>query len=128
MRRGWKVLVAVGAVALFAGLLFLLPPRDDGLNWIRKYGPRESVSPFEWGVDTSSIHADPSMNIHTFQFTQIPREVEDLVRQKDRAVKGSEPELLSIDREMNEVSYVVRKGPSWLAERWQTVKAIFGLD
>jgi hypothetical protein len=41
MRRRWKLLVAVGAVALFAGLVLLLPPRDDGLDWVRKYGVSE---------------------------------------------------------------------------------------
>ena len=43
MRRRWKALVAVGALALFAGLLSLLPPRDDGLDWLRECGGTETV-------------------------------------------------------------------------------------
>ena len=44
MRRRWKLLVAAGALAFVAGLLFLRAPQDDGLDWVRKYGGREVVS------------------------------------------------------------------------------------
>jgi hypothetical protein len=45
MRRRWKALVAVGAVALLAGLFLRRPHHDDGLDWIRKYGGRERKNP-----------------------------------------------------------------------------------
>ena len=77
MRRRWKALVAVGAVALVAGLIFLLPPRDDGLDWIRKYEGketrRESTSP----TGLSSIEI-------TFQFDQIPKPLLDTLDRKRR--------------------------------------------
>jgi hypothetical protein len=45
MRRRWKALVAFGAVVLVSALFILLPPRDDGLDWIRSYGGRERREP-----------------------------------------------------------------------------------
>ena len=41
MRRRWKLLAVVGAVALLAGLPFFLSPGDDndGFDWIREFGP-----------------------------------------------------------------------------------------
>lgn len=41
MRRRWYLLAVIGAVVLLASLLLLLPVREDGLDWVRKYGGTE---------------------------------------------------------------------------------------
>jgi hypothetical protein len=73
MRRRWKALVLVlGAVGFFAALLFLLPPRDDGLNWVRKYG----------GVETSKGHqfVGANLQVNAFTFEELPSGLEDEAR------------------------------------------------
>jgi hypothetical protein len=90
MRRRWKLLVAVGAVALLAGLLFLLPSRDDGLDWVRKFGGKEEI-PEKWYMDGSKPFVGER---RVFRFKTISPELKETLKESMFAlVKEDEVEI-----------------------------------
>ena len=125
MRRQWKVVVVVGGVRwpLLAVPISLSSNRDDDLNWIRRYGPTESVYEFR-GFGGCFPNARPQRRIiaHEFQFGQIPNEVEQYVATAPREFLSP-----SIDQATRMVTIYVIKRPSWVEERWHEVKVALRL-
>jgi hypothetical protein len=135
MRRRWKAFVVVAAVALFASLLFLLPPRDDGLDWIRKYGGKETVqrawSVYEprsvgmegwWRIDRRDI---PAYYNHTFQFRQLTADQIDTIINHNNI---PEIVLTRVDQSSVVVAFQRKWQPSWFEDRWSDLKDWLGWE
>jgi hypothetical protein len=114
MRRRWRALVAVGAVAIFALPYTPIAAKGDGLDWIRRYGPTESVDEFEtWDCGFSAGWPKTRVFTHTFRFRQIPSEVE-------AYVSSTPVEFLSprLDMKSRVLVVTVIDEPTWWEEKW----------
>jgi hypothetical protein len=127
MRRRWKALVVVGAVALFAALLFLLPPRDDGFDWIRKYGPKETASyPFV----AASNRVERGGKVIEFRFAKFPkqflRELSNRYAFKgESSFRDASAQMFLIDSQQSTVEiYFIRS--SWLDEKLTGLQRAIG--
>jgi hypothetical protein len=133
MRRRWKVLaVVLGAVALLVGLLSLLPPRDDGLDWIRKYGGIETVEPIHlnyWNPAISPRNLDEDFRgyRHSFRFRVISsKSIRELNR---RLTKELSPtvHVMKIDHRRAETLVIERYEPRpWIERQWILVERTLG--
>jgi hypothetical protein len=118
MRRRWKALVVAGAVAIFALPFTPIAAKGDGLDWIRRYGPTESVDEFETS-DCGFSAGWPKSRVytHSFRFRTIPTEVE-------AYVSSSPAEFLSplLDKKSGLLVVTVIDEPTWLEEKWFEMK------
>jgi hypothetical protein len=132
MRRRWNLLVAVGAVALLAGLLFLLPPRDDGFDWIRKYGLRRQ----ELRINEPGANGAPG-ETRAFLFNEAHPGFEGELRRrlvwsskaKDNPwVIGMLPGgwHVSYRRNSDQVNFFRFKTPNWFEIQLSKMKRTFG--
>jgi hypothetical protein len=119
MRRRWKALVVVGAVALTASMFFLLPPPDDGLDWIRRYGGsevREASDPIVGGLHEWNVR----LVWHTFSFDRIPSQLIADIQQRN----VSDATIL-VDSEARSV-VVNRVQPMyWWEVQWEKLRLWF---
>jgi len=132
MRRRWKALVAVGAVALLAALLFLLPPRDDGLDWARKYGGKERTIRLTTADTTGKV----DMRVTLFNFDSIPKGFEaelrgrfvryDVDHDGEMAGDTREGQSLYYSRSMRRLYYTHETESSWLARKWREFRKKVG--
>ena len=133
MRRRWTLLVAFGAVALFAGPLFLLPSRDDGLDWIRKYG---LAAQGEITVSEPGANGAPGVT-RQFTFAQIPHEFEsDLRRRMVWSSRAKNSPLVvgmlpggwhvSYPRNSTQVHLFRFDSPNWFQKQLAALKRRFG--
>jgi hypothetical protein len=136
VRRRWKALVAVGAIALFASMFFLLPPRDDGPEWIRKYGGRESFA----GTLVTPINLDGDVmrsDSYQFEFATIPKELEIEVMRKLLLVHSRSKSQLAgslqdgsyirLDRAAGRVHLDIPHQPPWLQVQWSLIRMRLGI-
>jgi hypothetical protein len=129
MRRQWKVLVVVGALTLLAGLLFLLPPRGDGLDWVRKYGGTESRYKLTGRLN------NPDGLILDFRFQELPEPLltearsrltwGKLVRPMSTAMIGSE--AITVDWRLNTISLTRFDDRPWIERQWSAFKRLLGI-
>ena len=127
MRRRWKALVAIGGALLLAGLLFLLPPRDDGLDWVRKYK-------LEQNSGRSISATGQELYFSQFSFAEVPAGLEEEVRSRivrfdirdggNYAGSTDNRYHLYFSRE-NRVMFATTE-PSWIEQKWIEVKAKIG--
>jgi hypothetical protein len=127
MRRRWKALVVVAAVALFASLLFPLPPRDDGLDWIRKYGGKEIVR-YNGEVDVNRGRPpETTLKWLEFKFDRIPRAL--LAEIQHRSEKQAHDDRATVIVQAKERTIVVIQyhRPNWLQRKWRYIRLMLGL-
>jgi len=65
MKRGWKVGIVATAAALVVVAALQFAPKDDGLDWIRKYGGAETVM-------MARLSDSVELYNYTFKFDGIP--------------------------------------------------------
>ena len=126
-------MVAVGAVALLAGLLFLggllflPPPRDDGLDWVRKFKPRQTQDD---AIGTKGERID----FRVFTFKSVPPELLEAVRRRigrydinsNGNYSGSTKDGFHVYFSSKAKLLFATREPSWLEQRWMDVKAKLG--
>jgi len=87
MNRRSKQLAVVGCITALATFAVLLPPREDDLDWIRRYSPIEQVrsgSPGDFGTGRFATRW------HIFQFKEIPpRLIAELKRRTEYHARGN---------------------------------------
>jgi hypothetical protein len=122
MRRRWKALVGLGVVALVAGLIFLLPPRDDGLDWIRAYGPVEKVQRMAIWQSGRGVAGSMEFDQHDFQFDRIPQEVIAKLKEEpfDRSDLPSRA-LVEVDVKSGTVTINRIRRPNWIERQWSAL-------
>jgi len=134
MRRRWKTLVAVGAVAFLAGIFLLVQPHDDGFDWIRKYGGRERKKP-----DTLMIGPGSPVKLIAREFTftaepslllaKLKRMSADELLEKSPSVHlaGSLPDgsIFTWEPEELRLSMGRMLAPNWLDLAWFRFVSIF---
>jgi hypothetical protein len=138
MRRRWKLLVVLGAVALLASLLFLLPPRDDGLNWVRKYHAKEHR---DLDVERSFAVGNPGRKIHSlsFEFEKIPEAIIQEIRNRSPDLtlddKGgllyarlSDGRIIIVERHRQRITVERASDLNWFERQWAGFKRIVGLS
>jgi hypothetical protein len=77
MRSRSRLLVFAVVAAGFIGLLPFLPPADDRLEWVRKYGGRESSYDIDW-----SSTGGPAVRVVDFSFASAQTELEKEARRR----------------------------------------------
>ena len=120
------MLVAVGAVALFVSLLFLLPPRNDRLDWMRKYG----------GVETSRSHqlVGADLQVTQFSFEKLPSGIEEEVRARVTRFDIDNKGEFAGDTNMGVSLFFSRKQKrvfftrqqTWIERQWTQLKRQLG--
>jgi hypothetical protein len=137
MRRRWKALVAVGAVVLvgIVALVSVAPGADDGLDWIRKYGPVESSfeikpAPAKYvGIKTRRMR-------HEFRFPNgIPSELnqeidarlEAEIADMDKGIYNHDLPLIDVLPGNLVVAERLANRP-WLEIQWRSLRRTVGID
>jgi len=127
MRRPWVWLAAIGGAAVLSGVALLMPARDDGLDWMRKYGARETVH--TWFAHRSFGQVTCTSNLFHFR-GPIPPEVKSGVAQfaKSRTARNNDndEQFVALNPVMNEVYFIRAKG-SWLEYEWFWLKKRLGM-
>jgi hypothetical protein len=124
MRRRWKALVAVGAF-VFVAVLFFLPPRDDGLDWVRKYGGQEE---HRVEMDVSKVPGRPDdavIDWTEFDFSKIPEAlIQEISKRKSRS--SDTKRLVWVDQVNQSVLILDFRRRTWLEKHWFGIKQSFG--
>ena len=132
------MLVAVGAVALFVSLLFLLPPRDDGLDWIRKYTKREHR---EFDEERSFAAGNPGRKVQSvsFEFDKLPEGIIQEIRNRAPELtlddKGgllyarlSDGRIIVVQRHRNKITVERASELNWMERQWASFKRMLGFS
>lgn len=137
MKRGWKVGLIATAAALVVVAALQFAPKDDGLDWIRKYGGSETVMMAQLNETTEVYH-------HSFTFKDVPlglvREIKAWRTAHPQIRHGSlETGIISIAyrderpssanpvQAANEPVFVSRIIQlSWLERQWRALSVKFG--
>lgn len=133
MRRRWKLLVVVGAVAVGAAVILagLLPTSDDELAWLRKYHGKES-----WTRLTNE--AGWYATRFEYQFDPLPEALIDEMKRKGYIITDSRKALFAgrlhngntfvVSRLQNKVLINVnRRRMSWLEAKVIELKRMLGI-
>jgi hypothetical protein len=125
---------AVGGVALLAGVLFLLPPRDDGLDWIRKYS--ETVTTEELQMPVVGPDRVRRGVLVSFSFKQVPQGFEEDLRRRlvwrhtddAGALSGILPGDWQVlfARHSNQIHLTHFPRKSWFVNQWTLFKLRLG--
>jgi hypothetical protein len=128
MKRWGIVLAAVGLLAL---LFALLPPRDDGLDWIRAYGGKEQ----HW--TRPEVEPGSYWTSYQFLFDQEPPGLESELISRAKSVETQSPGLLGATlRDGWRVSFNAKEGvlfidryvqPNWFDRQWNSLKRFIGV-
>lgn len=130
MRRRWKLWAAVGVVVLATVTVVMsLREPDDGLDWIRKFGPKEIVTRKDYPRSIPRVVAVT----YQFQFPgPIPKEVEEESRTFARVVSrnnsGVENQnIVALYAPTNSVYYTKAWAPNWIEVQMLKLKRKLGL-
>ncbi|MBC8065964.1 MAG: hypothetical protein H7Y17_14115 [Chlorobia bacterium] len=136
MRRRWKLIVALLAcIALATCILLFQPQEDDGLGWIRKYGPSETVT----DRPTASgqyVGIKSKWLLHEFKFkgTVPPKlEIEYLARlekeiaEMDKGNHRDEYDFVDILPKQGLVLVERPVDRNWIDQQWRKFRRAVGL-
>ena len=126
MKRRWKFLL-LGCIIAFGllGILFSMP-KDDGLNWVRAYGGKETVRVTEYGMGEFDV-VD-----HEFTFPgRMPKKLEaDVLAWMDNKHPQAvdEPNLyyVTVNDDLTMVKAMRTTKPTWLERQWNSLQRQLG--
>ncbi|MBC8066128.1 MAG: hypothetical protein H7Y17_14950 [Chlorobia bacterium] len=127
MRKRW-VWIGVAATALILAVFALLPREPDGLDFIRKYRPKqERLVAYEW----TSMPSGPRVYFwhREFDFVEIPKELykeletdfESNARYKLHPYISWRNANRDVDSENQMLLVSLRSDPPWLIQKWQAL-------
>jgi hypothetical protein len=131
MNRHKFGLAAVGSLALFVAILALLPAPDDGIEWMRRYGARETLHPgAPWQVGGNVYQTQ----WHKFSFDRIPpKMLDEIAKRSEYHAEGDsfhfngtfpDTDRIIVDRNANTVEVYVRNKEKWVDREWNRLRGL----
>lgn len=132
-------------ISLVTAILLLKPPKDDGLGFIRSYGPQQEflshLGDFKRGPGGHPIPV--TVWDHVFVFDKVPERLLHDIKSKGQLLVSTqvmshlkEVYIFPISKDRVGLYYSARKmivvsgepSPSWFAQQWNVLRRQMGAD